>query len=284
MKKDFLVDIPERPRLERLVQIPTTHDLASVLLYREAFNDFEKAVVKNNKPDLNADRLPKHWLERDYPDRRSADYICEVFSSQLPTLAEVADSALVFGKSLTIVGGGTCLINSSYGVDIDSDKLVCRLNHPYISDHKSDVGVKTTIHMCNERRLYDYTRQITRDDFRLLGALNICTGTTSKTAGYLEYARYLDSGGHPTHLVALKPSFLASIGALHPNKNPTLGFIATAFGLRVFGGVTLYGFDLGSTNKHYHGIDVVHSSHALDFEAAELINCEKHLHNFNIKS
>ena len=79
-------------------------------------------------------------------------------------------------------------------------------------------------------------------------------------------------------------SFVASVAALHPNKKPTLGFIATSFGLRVFGGVTLYGFDLASSNKHYHGIDRIHVQHDIEFEAAEFINCEKKLHNFSIVS
>lgn len=283
--KDLLIDIPERSGLERISHIPTTYDLASVLLYDEAFNDFERSVVRANlSRDLQRDRLPNHWLEADYPDERSADYICDVFSEQLPTLSELVDGCYLQGDSVAIIGGGTCLLKSNNGSDIDSHRLVCRLNHPYIPDHYEDVGTKTSIHIFNERRLYDYTRAITRDDFQLLGALNIGVGTVSITAGLLEYARYLDSDQDRTKLVTLKPSFMASIAALHPNKKPTLGYVATGFSLRVFGGVTLYGFDLASSRKHYHGVDTIHVSHDVEFEAAEFIHCERNLHNFHIIS
>jgi hypothetical protein len=284
MKRDLLIEIPSRSKLERLSHIPTTYDLASVILYDRAFTEFEESVVSANEEDLLPDRLPNHWLKEDYPDKNSARYICSVFKKHLPTLEELYENSFVMGDAIAIVGGGTCLLGSGYASDIDSHRIVCRLNHPYLFEHSADVGTKTTIHLFNERRLYDFTRQITRDDFSLLGTMNIGVGTVSKTACYLEYARYLDSGGDKTKLLVFKPSFLASIGVLHPNKKPTLGFVATAFALRVYGSTTLYGFDLGSSRKHYHGIDTIHQSHAVEFEAAELIHCESSLHNFKINS
>ena len=284
MKKDLLVDVPTRSSIDRLSQIRTTKDLSSVLLYAEAFTDFEQQIILDNKADLLPDRLPNHWFKHDYPDENSANYINSVFREKLPTLSDLKKVCITNGSVLTIVGGGTCLLGSKSASHIDSGRVVCRLNHPYMFDHAEDVGTKTTIHMFNERRLYDYTRQITRDDFYLMGVLNIAVGTVSKTACYLEYARFLDSGGGNTTLLVLKPSFLSSIASLHPNKKPTLGFVATAFGLRVYGGVTLYGFDLGSSRRHYHGTDVIHHSHDVEFEASEFINCENNLHNFKIYS
>jgi hypothetical protein len=284
MSGDVIVDIPSRKTLERLSHIPTVRDLSTVLLCRESFTDFEKSVVRSNTRDLLSENLPNHWLASDHPDAKSADYICNVFSRKLPTLSEIRKAFHIYGDSISIVGGGTCILGTGYGTDIDANKIVCRLNHPYISEYSKDVGRKTTIHMFNERRLYDYTRGNTRDSFTMLGALNIGVGTTSKTAAFLEYARYLDCGNDPTHIVTLKPSFIATVGALHSTKKPSLGFVAAAFGIRVFGEVTLYAFDLGISSMHYHGIDKVHSSHDLSFEAGELVNCVEKLHNFKIIS
>jgi len=284
MKEDLIVDIPTYPTLDRISQLPPVRDIASVLLYKEAFNDFEKSVVlANSKHDLAKERLPLHWLDKDHPDSKSGEYICSVFSEKLPKLSDLTKLD-VRGDNITLVGGGSCLKDSQYGSDIDSNKVVCRMNHPYIPECSDDVGNKTTIHFFNERRLYDYTRQITRDSFALLGVLNVAVGTTSATAAYLEYARYLDSGGDPLHIITLKPSFRVGIGALHSTKQPSLGYIATAFGIRTFGSVTLYGFDLGISRDHYHMREKLPLAHDPEFEAAEFIHCANSMYNFKIVS
>jgi len=283
MNEDLLVNIPEFPTLERLSHIPVTSDLSSVVLYKEAFTDFERGVISDNSSDLLRENMPTHWLEEDWPDPNSAPYICSVFSDKLPSLSDISNFS-IYGGHITIVGGGSCLLNSKYGKHIDSNKVVCRLNHPFITEHSEDIGTKTTIHLFNERRIYDYTRDITRDDFQLLGVLNIAIGTTNETAALLEYARYLDSGGDPSAMLVLKPSFRACLSSLHSTKKPSIGYAAAAFGIRVFGGVTLYGFDLGKSRRHYHGSERLHSSHDPEFEAAEFIHCAKSLHNFDIVS
>ena len=284
MKKDLLVEIPEYPTLDRISQLPPLRDISSVLLYREAFNKFEQAVLINNSSsDLGKERLPLHWLVEDHPDEHSAEYICSVFREKLPKYSDLSKLD-VRGTSLTVVGGGSCLRGSKYATYIDSGKVVCRMNHPYIPECSEDVGNKTTIHFVNERRLYDYTRGVSRDDFSLLGVLNITIGTTSATAAYLEYARYLDSGGDPLHILTLKPSFRMGVGALHSTRQPSLGFLVAAFGIRTFGSVTLYGFDLGASRDHYHMREKLPLAHDPEFEAAEFINCSDSLYNFKIMS
>ena len=63
-RKDLIVDIPTVAGLERISHIPVTFDLASVILYEEAFTDFERSLVHANL-DQDLQRLvTKGSIER----------------------------------------------------------------------------------------------------------------------------------------------------------------------------------------------------------------------------
>ena len=266
----------------KLSQISPVHDLSAVLLHRESFTEFENDVIRSYTYCLAEDRMPVHWLEEDWPDSRSIDYICSVFREKLPTIEELSSNIKMHGNDIALVGGGCCVKDTGLGSVIDGHKVVLRMNHPYIDEHGDDIGSKTTIHMINERRCYEFTRKKSRDDFHPLGLVNVFAGTTSELAACLEYARFLDCGGMGGNFVMLKPSFRKGIDLLHTNAKPSLGFISAAFALRVFDRITLYGYDLGKGTRHYHGRDRLHSSHDPSGEATAFKECAESSDNFTI--
>ena len=275
--------LPKRKSgVTRLSQISPVHDLSAVLLHRESFTEFEDDVVRSYEYCLSRDRMPGHWAEDDWPDKRSIDYVCSVFKEKLPTIEELSSNIKMYGNDIALVGGGCCINDTALGATIDEHKVVLRMNHPYIDDHVVDIGDKTTIHMMNERRCYEFTRKNSRDDFHPLGLVNVFAGTTSELAACLEYARYLDCGGTGGNFVMLKPSFRKGIDLLHANAKPSLGFISVAVALRIFDVITLYAYDLGEGTRHYHGRDRLHPSHDPEGEANAFKECEGSLNNFTI--
>ena len=289
MANNYIVDIPEFSKISGITDIPYTGDLSSVLLYKEAFTLFEEDVIRSNSDwpgyHLREHRQPLHWDKSHWPDETSFDYICDVFRSHLPSLQDLRTAASFHGSSLALVGGGSCLKGMGNADLIDSHDIVLRLNHPYLEECFEDVGTRTTIHMINERRTYNLISGTPKENFYPMGVLNILTGSTSETATLLEYARFLDSGGEPSKYFVLKPSFSKTLEVIHDKHNPSLGWKAVGFALRVFNNTTIFGFDLGrGSGSHYHGREKLHPAHSPQFEGRSFLECHRVRDGFSIHS
>ena len=257
----FIADIPVKPSLTRLKHIRPVHDLASVLLHRESFTDFEGDVLASYQRQLNVE-LPG-WAPEDLPDERSVDYITRVFKTHLPRYEDTPHK--VPGNDLAIVVESPKLIGTNLGEVIDSHRTILRVNHKNNTEHThKDIGLRSTIHLMDEYNCYNFTRSFLPKNNFPVGSFNIFSGGRSDLAACLEYARYLDCGGDSSSFFVLKPSFRGAISVLAEDKNPSIGFIATAFGLRLFDNITVYGFD------------------SSEFEREELLACSSYFENFRL--
>ena len=258
----FIAQVPEKPSLTRLKHIRPVHDLSSVLLHRESFTDFEADVLATYSRQLNTELAG--WNSADLPDKRSVDYIIRVFRTHLPRFKDTPHK--VPGNDLAIVIESPKLINSGLGSTIDTHRTVLRVNHKNnAADAHKDIGLRSTIQMMDEYNCYKFTRNFLPKNNFPVGSFNIFSGSKSDLAACLEYARYLDCGGDPSSFFVLKPSFRGAISVLSKDQYPSLGFIAIAFGLRLFDKITVYGFD-GSS-----------------FEREELTACSEYSSSFLIK-
>jgi hypothetical protein len=259
----FIADIPQKPALTRLKHIRPVHDLTSVLLHRESFTKFESDVLATYSRHLEA-RLPS-WDSKDYPDAKAVSYVNRIFKSHLPRYEDTPSK--LPGNDLAIVINSPKLSGAGLGIEIDSHKTVLRLNHRREGEHThKDVGFRTTLQMMDENSCYEFTRNLLPANLGHTGIFNIFSGVQSELAACLEYARYLDCGGDSSSFFVLKPSFRGAITALSESGSPSLGFIATAFALRLFDNITVYGHAASPS-----------------FEHSELLACASQFTNFSIR-
>jgi len=284
MEQNYFVDIPDVVSVSKISDIRPTGDLSSVILYKEAFNNFEEDVLRSNSHHLEKERMPAHWSAEHLPDSDSFDYICRVFRERLPLLDDLKGVVSFSGDSIALVGGGSSLKKGNYSDDIDSYKIILRMNHPYLEEYFQYTGTKTTVHFINERRCYELVSGSPVSGFSPQGILNVFSGTTNETAALLEYARYLDNDGDPSQYFVLKPSFRKTIDIFHGDEmNPSLGFISVCFSLRVYENIHLYGYDMGQGDgTNYHGRNKIHPAHDPVKEALSFLDCESSLNGFHI--
>lgn len=278
------IDIPQAPSVTEFEHIRSTGDLASVILYKEAFTPFEKEIIKHY-PKWHGTTPPDYWKGDDLTDwnrkhrkpkpgppdqvpeyeevtETVTDFIIRIFEEKLPTFEDirnmrvpdpnltVIDPYPVHGPKYTDMGGISTNMRYGHGEHITS------------KDYQERFGNRTTIHMLPIDCLH-------QNPLKRYGALSIVSDINELYAAFA-YASFLDrpiqapegaklrSPDGPTFL--LKPSFRRSLDELSRTTSP-MKTIMLGFSMRVSRKITWYGATkadiVGETSKHLDRLSVI---------------------------
>lgn len=230
--QEFIAEVPPAPRCEGFQDIRSTGDIASVVLHKESFTQFEKDILRTYE-----DRFGVKIMILD--GMSAIDFIIDRFEKYLPSFE---DMKLRFsGSNAAIVDPDYC--PADFGQDIDSQDVVIRtLIGP-------DTGKRSSILLLGDRE--SNSRQHLDRNNAWPGTLNLFTGYNELTC-LIGYAQYLqetknDPEGRSV-AAALKPSFRLGIEQLS-RDNPHN--ILLGIGLRVFKKVHWFGMpSAGQTPSH----------------------------------